>query len=86
MLDKKLRSIALAIACDECKMEPMKIGFEGKIYKLKPGETLTFEPKEKEEEEETQNEYIRLFKVRSSAFERKITSHITYPVTRDHRC
>jgi alpha,alpha-trehalase len=34
---------SMAIACDECEMEATKVGFQGEVYELSPGETLTFD-------------------------------------------
>jgi len=40
---------SLIISCDECQLHPTKVSFQGKVYELKPGETLTFNlEKEKE--------------------------------------
>ncbi|MBM9537495.1 glycoside hydrolase family 65 protein [Desulfobulbus alkaliphilus] len=33
---------SVTIACDQCDLETTKISFQGKIYQLSPGDTLTF--------------------------------------------
>jgi alpha,alpha-trehalase len=34
---------SLVISSDECELQATKVGFQGKVYELKPGETLTFD-------------------------------------------
>ena len=35
---------SLVISSDECELQATKVGFQGKVYELKPGETLAFDP------------------------------------------
>jgi len=34
---------SLVISSDECELQATKVGFQGKVYELNPGETLTFD-------------------------------------------